>query len=121
MNFTVNRASSRLGTGVIHQGHLYANQSNGIIECIELDTGEEVWKKRHKGTGDSSSSWSSLFLAGDTIYAINQSADVFVLQASPDYNLIATNSLNSHTNSTVIGSQGNLFIRTQDALWCIGN
>ncbi len=49
-----------------------------------------------------------------------QSADVFVIEASPQYQLIATNSLGEHTNSTVVGSQGNLFIRTHEALWCIG-
>ncbi len=114
------RARSRLGTGVIHRGHLYAIQRNGIVECIKLETGEVVWKKRHNGSGGEGDTWSSLFLAGEKIYAINQSADVFVIEAAPEYKLIATNSLGEYTNSTVVGSQGDLFIRTHAALWCIG-
>jgi len=114
------RANSRLGTGVIHGGHLYANRRNGVIECIELETGNVVWDKRHRGKGNTGDTWSSLFLGAGRIYAINQSADVFVLEAAPDYKLLATNSLGEYTNSTVVGSQGNLFIRTHEALWCIG-
>ncbi len=64
--------------------------------------------------------WSSIFLADGKIYAMNQSADVFVIEASPEYKLVATNSLGEVSNSTVVGSQGNLFVRTHEALWCIG-
>ena len=113
-------AKSRLGTGVIRQGYIYTNRSNGIIECLELETGTVMWEKRLRGTSTSGASWSSLFLAGGKVFAINQAADVFVLNASPTYKLLATNSLGEHTNSTVAGSQGHLFIRTHDALWCIG-
>ena len=59
--------------------------------------------------------------ADGKLYAINQGADVFVLTASPDYALLATNSLGEHTNATVVGSQGSLFVRTDSALWCLAN
>ncbi len=113
-------ARSRMGTPVIHRGNLYAIQRTGIVECIELETGKIIWQKRHRGSGGVSSTWSSPFLAGGKIYIINQSADVFVIEAAPQYKLIVTNSLGEYTNSTVVGSQGDLFIRTHEALWCIG-
>ncbi len=115
-------ADERLGTGVIQGGYLYANKMNGIVECIELQSGDVVWQKRLSGPGADKESWSSLFLADGKIYVMNKSADVFVIEASPEYKLLATNTLGDElTNSTVVGSQGNLFIRTHDALWCIGN
>ena len=80
-----------------------------------------MWEKRHRGRANTGDTWSSLFLAAGRIYGINQSAEVFVLAASPDYKLLATNSLREYTNSTVVGSQGDLFIRTHAALWCIGD
>jgi outer membrane protein assembly factor BamB len=116
----VDQARSRMGTGVIHEGHLYANRRNGVIECMELKTGNIVWQKRHSGAGSNPNMWSSLTLVDDTIYAINQGSDVFILDASPSYNLISTNTVGEHTNSSVSVSQGNLFIRTHDSLWCIG-
>ena len=119
--WTIPDADERLGTGVIHDGHLYANKINGIMQCIDLESGDTVWQKRLAGTGRDTESWSSLFLSDGKIYAMNKSADVFVIEASPEYKLLATNSIGGErTNSTVVGSQGNLFIRTHDALWCIG-
>ena len=109
-----------LGTGVIHRGHLFVTKTNGIVKCIELESGKIVWQNRLSGSSGRPDTWSSLFLADGKIYVLNQSADVFVIEASPQYQLIATNSLGEHTNSTVVGSQGNLFIRTHEALWCIG-
>jgi len=119
--WTIPDADERLGTGVIHDGYLYANKINGIMQCIDLESGDVVWQKRLAGTGRDTESWSSLFLSDGKIYAMNKSADVFVIEASPEYKLLATNSIGGErTNSTVVGSQGNLFIRTHDALWCIG-
>ena len=111
---------SRVGTGVIRRGHLYVNRINGIFECLEALTGKIVWEKRLQVPGHENNTWSSPFLAGDTIYTMNQSADVFVLAAEPTYRLLATNSLDEYTNSSIVGSQGDLFIRTHQALWCIG-
>ena len=116
----VDRARSLMGTGVICQGYLYANRRNGVIECIELKTGKVFWEKRHSGPSRNSNTWSSLTLVGDKIYAINQGTDVYILDASPTYRLVATNTLGEHTNSSISASQGNLFIRTYDSLWCIG-
>lgn len=115
------RAGGRIGAGVIQDGHLYANKENGIVECLDLESGEVVWQQRLGGTDGRSEIWSSLILTDGKIYVINQKADVFVLAASPEYQLIATNSLAEMTNSSVVGSQGDLFIRTHEALWCIGS
>lgn len=113
-------AQSRMGTGVIRGEYLYANRRNGIVECLKLQSGETVWEKRLRAPGGAPSFWSSLTLAGDKIYAISQEADVFVMDASPTYQLLGMNSLREHTNSSVSVSQGDLFIRTHEALWCIG-
>ena len=115
------QAKSRIGTGVIHQGHLYANRRNGVIECVDVATGKVVWEKRHRGPGRTADTWSSLTLANGNVYAINQSADVFVLEASPEYRLLATNAVGGHTNSNVAIAQGDVLIRTHQALWCIGS
>ena len=113
------QAKARLGTGVIHDGHLYANRRNGVLECVELQTGSVVWEKRPRGNGPTVDTWSSLTLADGRVYAMNQSGDVFVFKASPQYELIATNSLDQHTNSTVAIAHGDAFIRTHETLWCL--
>ena len=59
-------------------------------------------------------------LVGDLIYVINQSAEMFILRASPDFEVVAVNGLDGElTNSTQAMSNGELFIRTHKHLWCI--
>ena len=57
-------------------------------------------------------------LAGDRIYVPNQSGDVFVIRASPKFALLACNSVNEPTNSSLAAADGELFLRTDRALWC---
>jgi len=59
-------------------------------------------------------------LAGDLIYAVNQSGDCVVLKASPKFEIIGTNSVgNEMTNASLAVSDGDLFLRTHKHLWCI--
>lgn len=60
--------------------------------------------------------------AGDRLYYLNQSSEMVVLAASPQFNLITTNPLdNAMCNSTQAMSNGDIFIRTWEHLWCIGD
>jgi outer membrane protein assembly factor BamB len=112
------RAKSRIGSGVIHDGHLYTISQEGVAECAELKTGKVVWEERLRGAGSRNSSWSSMLLAGDRIYVPNQSGDVFVLKASPKFELLATSSVGEPTNASLAVSGEELFLRTDKALWC---
>ena len=86
---------------------------------MELVTGEVRWEKRQTGTEGSNETWSSLLLCNENIYHINQTGDTFVFHASPEYKLMSVNSLNERTNSSIAASNGELFIRTHENLWCI--
>lgn len=114
------RTKQRIGSGVIHDGHIYILNDPGVAECWELETGKLVWEERLTGAGKDNTSWSSAVLAGDRIYVVNHSGDTFVLRASPKFDLLATNSLGEHTNASIAPSDGDIFIRTYKHLWCIG-
>jgi len=110
----------RLGAGIIREGHLYVPDMGGLVQCYDLLTGDEVWNERLFSSGAQSGSWSSLVLSEDNLYLLNKQGDTFIFKASPKFELVATNSLGEPTNSSVVPAYGNLFIRTHDALWCIG-
>ena len=115
------RDSGHIGTGVIREGHIYIQNMNGIVECIELKTGKRIWKERLKGNASRTESWSSPVLAGDRLYLINQDSDSFVLRASPVFEVLAHNPLDDGTtNASPAISDGNIFFRTHAHLWCIG-
>lgn len=110
------KVSQRIGSGVIHEGHHYILSDGGIAECRNLKTGEVVFQERLKGNN-----WSSLVLSADgKCYAANQIGDCFVFKASPDFELLATNSLGEKIIGSIAVSDRRLFIRGYQHLWCIG-
>lgn len=115
----VPKTKQRIGSGVIADGHIYILNDPGIAECFELQTGKLVWEQRLKGPGAKADNWSSLVLAEKNLYAVNQSGDGFVFKASPQFQVVSTNSLGELTRASVAVSDGELFIRTYKHLWCI--
>jgi outer membrane protein assembly factor BamB len=113
------KTKQRIGSGVIHNGHIYILNDPGVAECYELKTGKLVWEERLAGKGPDNSSWSSIVLADGRLYVINHSGDTFVLKASPKFELLATNSLGETDNASLAVSDDDIFIRTHKALWCI--
>jgi outer membrane protein assembly factor BamB len=109
----------RIGTPIIKNGYVYFSNTLGIAECLELTTGKTVWEERLKASGPKSETWGSMVLAGDKLYVVNQSGDTLVVRAAPAYELIAANPLGELCNATPALSYGDIFIRTQEALWCI--
>ncbi|HSH95571.1 MAG TPA: PQQ-binding-like beta-propeller repeat protein [Roseimicrobium sp.] len=115
------RTKQRIGSGVIHNGHIYILNDPGIAECFELKTGNLVWEERMKGPGPTAQNWSSLVLSGDRLYAVNQGGDASVFRASPKFELLATNPMGEKVIASVAVSDGDLFIRGYKHLWCIGS
>jgi outer membrane protein assembly factor BamB len=105
---------------VIYQGHVYFCNTVGVAECVELATGRTVWEERLQATASAGEIWGSMVRAGDLLYVVNQSGDTFVLKASPKFELIATNPVGELSNSTPALSQGQVFLRTHQSLWCFG-
>ncbi len=115
------QVSQRIGSGVIHDGYYYILSEGGIFECRDLKTGELIFNERVKGPGPTGSNWSSLVLTADgRCYAANQGGDIFVFKASPKFELLATNSLGERFIGSIAVSEGQLFIRGYQNLWCIG-
>jgi hypothetical protein len=107
---------------VIFQGCIYLVNTASIAECFELESDETLWTERSPSTGALAASWSSPVLAGDRLYVPNRHADVFVLKAGPKFNLLAVNSIGCEVmNASLAVSDGDIFIRTDKNLWCIGS
>ena len=83
--------------------------------------GKTIWEERLQGTGARGSSWSSILLADGRIFVPNQSGDVFVLRASPTFEVLATNSVSEPTNASLAASNGDLLLRTEKSLWCFSD
>jgi len=119
-HFDAPSSKACIGSGLIHQGRVYQVTSMGFAQCLDLQTGKTLWDERLTGSGAKNSSWASPVLAGDRLYVPNQNADVFVLRAGPKFECLATNSFGGEMmNASLSVSDGEIFIRTHQSLWCV--
>jgi outer membrane protein assembly factor BamB len=110
----------RVGTGVIQNGYFYGSRTAGIADCIELESGKVVWEERMPVKSGNNAIWTSPVLADGKVYFVNQGGDVFVVRASPQFELVATHALQETCNASPAFSDGEIFLRTHQALWCFG-
>ena len=111
---TEKKTPQRIGSGVIHKDLLYIANATGILECLVARTGELVWKQRLGGN-----LWGSILVAGDNLYVTNLEGDTFVIRAGRTYKLVSKNSIGEPTYAALAASQGALFLRSHQSLFCI--
>jgi outer membrane protein assembly factor BamB len=109
------RSPQRIGSGVVHEGHIYIHNDPGTAMCLDLKTGDLIWQEKLRGGAN----WSSVMLSGDKCYTMTQGGNCLVFRASPQFELISENTLGERSNSSVVPSNGELFLRTHRSLWCI--
>lgn len=105
-----------LGTGVAADGKLYVCNMGGVLSCLDVQTGEELWKRRIEGGG----TWSSVTQAGDgRMFLLTKSGTTTVFQPNADeFEPIGENALNETSNASVVIAGGDVLIRTDKSLWC---
>lgn len=110
----------RVGTGVIQNGYFYGSRTGGFADCIELESGKIVWDERLPVKSGNSAIWTSPVLADGKLYFVNQGGDIFVVRTGPQFELVAAHTLGETCNASPAISDGEIFFRTHDALWCFG-
>ncbi len=96
--------------------YFFVVSDDGIGSCWEAKTGKQMWKHR-LGPHHSASAVS---VAGN-LYFPADDGETFVFKASPQFQLVATNSLNEEVRASPAISQGEIFLRGAQHLFCIGS
>lgn len=97
-----------------YRGLLYSLLDNGVLTCHDGPTGEEKYRERLGGNCNSSP------VASDgRIYASNEDGQTFVVEAGPEFRLLATNELGERITASPALSGGRIIYRTDATLWCL--
>lgn len=105
-------------TPLVYQGLVYIVKYNGILNVYDAKTGEKKYQERLAG---GTSAFTASPVASDgKVYLANEDGQVFVVKASPAYELLATNDMGSSVLATPAISEGRLLFRTQKELMSIG-
>ena len=87
------------------------------LYCVDRKTGKILWDHRT----DAATHWGSIVHAAGRLYATDQKGTTRVFRANAKkFELLARNELGEKTNSTLAISNGEIFLRTFQHLYCIG-
>ncbi|MEM7202837.1 MAG: PQQ-binding-like beta-propeller repeat protein [Planctomycetota bacterium] len=103
-------------SGVHVDGAIYIPDMRSIVSCVDAASGETLWRAR-VGRGNT---WGSFVHADGKLFLTNQSGTTRVLEPNRERKVVlAENKLKEQTNATPAISEGEIFLRTFDALYCI--
>jgi outer membrane protein assembly factor BamB len=98
-----------------YQGLIYMANGAGIVTCVDGRTGERVWQERMDGI------FSASPVAGDgKVYLLAESGEMIVLAAGRKPEVLARSSVGERSLASPALADGQIFIRTDGHLFCVG-
>lgn len=120
------RNSTYVPTPVLHEGRLHVVTDQGFALCLDAKTGEQIFKERLPGASATGRGgkpfYASAVLANGNLYAVSRRNGTFVIEAKPQFKLVAHNSFASDAtqfNATPAVSGKELFLRSDKFLYCV--
>ena len=95
---------------------IFVVTDRGVLNVLDPKTGELLVERIRLEPGTYSS---SPLLADGKLYATNEEGATTVVDVERGYEILATNSLDSHTLASPVAVDSQIFIRTAGHLYCI--
>ena len=112
------KAGANVASPIIHEGHMYwVSDRNKIAYCLRLSDAAILYSERFPDQPYASAT------AGDgKIYIVTRYGGTYVHSATPEFTQLAHNELNDDStfNASPAISNGQLFIRSDRYLYCVG-
>jgi outer membrane protein assembly factor BamB len=108
------KAVSKTASPVVVGKLLFMVSDGGVLSCLEIATGHELWKQRIGGHFAAS----PIFAEG-RLYFCSEEGKVTVIKPGGRYELLATNTLDSGCMASPVVSGKTLFLRTTTHLYRI--
>lgn len=113
------KAGANVASPIIHDGHMYwVSDRNQVAYCVRLSDGEVLYSERFRAQPYASAT------AGDgKIYIATRWGGTYVLAATPQFTELAHNTLDDSStfNASPVIANGQIFLRSDRFLYCVGN
>ena len=104
-------------TPVTDGKYLYILGDRGVMWCLDIRTGKEIWGPQRARPGTYSA---SPVLADGKVYVTSEDGVTTVFSASSQFEILSENDLGGYTLASPAISEGQIFIRTDSHVYCIG-
>jgi outer membrane protein assembly factor BamB len=111
--------NSNVTTPLYYDRRLYWVSDTGIAYCLNADNGEVVYESRLQKLG---TVYASVVLADGKLYAVSREKGAVVLAVGPEFRELGRGNLDDASvfNATPVPSNGQLLLRSNQFLYCIG-
>ena len=109
------RGASYVPSPIVVGKYFLVVADSGVASCFLAKTGERLWMER-LGGGHSASTIS----AGGLVYFVSDKGVTSVVKPGPKFEVIAKNEIGELVSSSPAISQGQIFIRGEKHLFCVG-
>ncbi|MEQ9412092.1 MAG: PQQ-binding-like beta-propeller repeat protein [Fuerstiella sp.] len=110
------KGNSRLAAPLLLEERVYMITDAGVAICVDVATGEEIWKGRVGGMHVASP-----ITANGYLYFCNEEGDVTVLRAGDKFDVVSANRLADGMRASPAVADGRLYLRTFRHLYCVGH
>ncbi|MEL7500388.1 MAG: PQQ-binding-like beta-propeller repeat protein [Planctomycetota bacterium] len=120
LNWT-SRSTSYVATPLIHDGRFYWIDDKGLANCSDVSNGKQIYRTRVKGLSGRPV-YASPIMADGKIYVVTRQFGTIVYAPGDEFKIISQNSLagdNTDFNATPAISDSRLYLRSNQALYCI--
>ena len=118
-----NRSSSYVATPLLHEDRLYWIDDRGIAYCTSAKDGEVVYRDRVQDLQSGRPVYASPMLIGGKIYVVTRRSGTIVYSPGDDFQPISQNVIagdESDFNASPAVSDGKIYLRSNQAIYCVG-
>ncbi|HLN19555.1 MAG TPA: PQQ-binding-like beta-propeller repeat protein [Bacteroidales bacterium] len=110
------RAGSYMHTLLLYNGLLYSLEWNGMLRCIDPETGNEVYNAK---LGKADSFVASPVASDGRIFIVGEHGIVYIIGDGRTYRLLSEIPMNEISLVAPAITEGMIFFRTQGNLYCV--
>jgi outer membrane protein assembly factor BamB len=110
-----NELLSDIPSPVANEKYLFLATSYGVLVCYDAVTGEKYWEKDF-----GNSIYSSPVIAENKLYVMDATGVMHIVATDKEYRLVGESSLGEHSATTPAFTNGRIYIRGVDHIYCFG-
>jgi outer membrane protein assembly factor BamB len=110
------KAGPPMSSPLLYKDYLYVVMQNGILMCLDAESGKEIYRERLKGAHSfTASPWAQ----DGKLYCLDEDGRTFVIEAGPNFVVQGKNEIKDFFWSTPALSGDALYLRGANRLYCI--
>ncbi len=113
--YAITKAIPMVPTPLVKDGRLFLWCDDGVVSCLRVATGEEVWRERVEGEFYASPVWVAGYL-----YNVSKKGEVVVLAAGDVFEICHRIPLGEPSYATPAVAGGVMYLRTSSHLFSLG-